>query len=163
MGIFEGLKKWFRKRKADKRNEPKHLKVVYKPKAPKPSKALIKAREVPKGQRGRGWKRRARRQYCPGSIIPAALRPLAPREELMRHMPPWFKRQLRREALQAAFPPKPEAVMTTPERRELIQSIFGPSKMLDPLALENQPNCIKPQILAAGPPMPTAVREKLDE
>ena len=81
----------------------------------------------------------------------------------MRHMPPWFKRRLRREALQKAFPPKPEVAMSTPERQAVIQKVFGPTKMLDPLAPENQPECIKPETLVAGPGTPPSARRKLDE
>ena len=125
MGFWQGLKNvFFGKRKEDKRNEPKHLKVVHKP--AKPSKALVTARKLPKGQRGRGYVRRARRSWCPGSIIPAALRLTAPKAELEKHMYPWYKRQLLREALQKAFPPKPEPVMPAPERRAAIQKAFGP-------------------------------------
>lgn len=160
MGFFEGLKNlFFRKRKEDARNEPKHLKVTYKP---KPPEDLAEARKASK--KGRGWKRRATRQWCPGSIVPAGERKTAPREELMRHMPPWFKRQLRREALQKAFSPRGPAPLMTPEQRTAaVQKVFGPPTMLNPLAPENQPDCIKPQTLVAGPGTPPSARRKLDK
>jgi len=115
MGFWQGLKGlFFGKRKEDSRNEPKHLNVTYKPKA----KAKVLQPVLPKGQRGRGWKRRATRQWCPGSIIPPSERKTASKEELEKHMYPWYKRQLIRAGLRERFsPPKPELIMTPAQRQ----------------------------------------------
>ena len=122
MSFWQGLKNlFFGKRKEDARNAPKHLKVTYKP---KPVAAPVR------NKRGRGWKRRATRQWCPGSIIPPSERKTASKEELEKHMYPWYKRQLIRAGLRERFsPPKPELIMTPAQRQAVIRRAFvGPPK-----------------------------------